>query len=34
MCVLCPAAGVFHDPYERINFWSHAVPGALLALLG
>jgi hypothetical protein len=26
-------AGVLHDPYERINFWSHAVPGTLLLAL-
>ncbi|KAF8065666.1 NAA20 [Scenedesmus sp. PABB004] len=25
---------VWHDPYERINFWSHALPGAVLLLLG
>jgi hypothetical protein len=24
---------VLHDPYERINFWSHAVPGTLLLAL-
>jgi hypothetical protein len=25
---------VFYDPYERINFHSHAVPGMLLLALG
>lgn len=27
-------AGVFHDPYERINFWSHFLPGVALVVLG
>ncbi|KAF5835504.1 hypothetical protein DUNSADRAFT_7288 [Dunaliella salina] len=25
---------VFHDPYERINFWSHFVPGVCFVVLG
>ena len=25
---------IFHDRYERINFWSHAVPGVLFLVLG
>jgi len=24
---------VFHDPYERINFWSHAIPGAAFVMI-
>ncbi|KAJ9514681.1 hypothetical protein QJQ45_028442 [Haematococcus lacustris] len=28
------ASGVFHDPYERINFWSHFVPGVVLICIG
>lgn len=27
-------ASVLHDPYERINFWSHFVPGLVFLMLG
>ncbi|KAG1656019.1 hypothetical protein FOA52_005647 [Chlamydomonas sp. UWO 241] len=25
---------VLHDPYERVNFWSHFLPGCVLVVLG
>ncbi|KAJ9514517.1 hypothetical protein QJQ45_016254 [Haematococcus lacustris] len=35
LLIFCKSAsGVFHDPYERINFWSHFVPGVVLICIG